>query len=55
MDTKEMKRMDEAVKKIIGYGPEELLGFDREVFLNFLKKYDNNKYGQKNSNHFKNK
>ena len=54
MDIKEMKRMDEEVKKITGYDPDELLGFDRATSERFFKKY-NNKYGQKNSNHFKNK
>lgn len=54
MDIKEMKRMDKEVEKITGYDPDAILGFDRDVYERFLKKYDN-KYGQKNSNHFKNK
>lgn len=32
----------------------DILSFDNEDFERFLKKYDN-KYGQKNSNNFKNK
>ena len=52
-DIKEFKIMGEEVKTedLILY---DILGFDREVYERFLKKY-NNKYGQKNSNHFKNK
>ena len=33
----------------------DILSFDLEVYKRALKKYTNNKYGQKNSNHFKNK
>ena len=49
-----MKKMDEEFKTedyILG----DILSFDPEVYKRALKKYTNNNYGQKNSNHFKNK
>lgn len=41
MDIKEMKRMDEEVKKITGYDPDELLGFDREALERIFKDINN--------------
>lgn len=36
-----MKRMDEEVKKITGYDPDELLGFDREALDRIFKNINN--------------
>lgn len=41
MDIKEMKKMDEEVKKITGYDPDELLGFDREALERIYKNINN--------------
>ena len=48
-----MKIMNEEVKTE-DYILDDILSFDRDVLERIFKKY-NNKYGQKNSNHFKNK
>ena len=41
---KEIKRMNEEVKKITGYDPDELLGFDREALDRIFKDIENQKY-----------
>lgn len=37
MDIKEMKKMNEEVKEILGYDPDELLGFDRKALDRIFK------------------
>ena len=41
---KRNEKMNEGVKEILGYDPDELLGFDREALDRIFKDIENQKY-----------